>query len=543
MIASMIYNKYLKEETIVKTVHQYTYEILRKNNINIVFGNPGSNELPFLKEFPSDFQYILGLHEGAVVGIADGYAQATGQPAFVNLHSAAGTGNAMGALSNAWNSHTPLIITSGQQNRGMMGVEPLLTNLEATLLPKPLVKWSHEPASAQEVPHSITRAIHISKAEAAGPVYVSIPYDDWDAEVSEENEHLLTKDVINAQCLSNKDLNSIIEKINGAKKVALVLGTDIDRQYANDSAIKFAEKLNVPVWIAPSSPRCPFPTTHSYYQGILPASIAGISTIFAEYDLVLVFGAPVFRYHQYEPGKYLAANTQLISFTCDLNEAARAAMGVSYICDLEDTLDRLSNDVQSKQLPVIPRQKNEFIAVTQTNYVQPERLFDLLNELAPENVVYANESTSTNSILWERLNMVNQGSYYFAAAGGLGFAMPAAVGIQLANQDRRVVAIIGDGSANYSITSLWTAAQYQIPVIFIILKNGTYGALRWFAGVLKADNVPGMDVPNIDFTQIAKGYGVDAYSVKTDDDFINQFNHALKSNKPTLIEVLTADCE
>lgn len=526
----------------MKTVHQYTYDILRKNGITTVFGNPGSNELPFLKNFPSDFQYILGLHEGAVVGIADGYAQATGQPAFVNLHSAAGTGNAMGALSNAWNSHTPLVITSGQQTRAMMGVEALLTNLEATQLPKPLVKWSHEPASAEEVPLTISRAINISKAEAAGPVYVSIPYNDWDIEVDDQNEHLLSKNVVSSQCLSAKDLNGIAKKINSVQKVALVFGTDVDRQYANENAVKLAEVLNAPVWIAPSSPRCPFPTTHPYFQGILPASIGGISNILNDYDLVLVFGAPVFRYHQFEPGEYLGKDTELIAFTCDVHEAARAAMGVGYVCDLNDCLERLTAVVQTKTREVSPRKVPLSAEPSQENYIKPERLFDLINTLAPERTIYTNESTSTTNILWERLSLTEQGSYFFAAAGGLGFGMPAAVGIQLAHPDRRVVAIIGDGSANYSITALWTAAQYKIPVIFIILKNGTYGALRWFADVLKAENVPGMDVPNIDFAQIAQGYGVDAYSVNHDAEFISKFNQALASDKPTLIEVLTGDC-
>lgn len=524
----------------MKTVHQYTYEILRKNNITTVFGNPGSNELPFLKNFPDDFQYILGLHEGTVVGMADGYAQALGQPAFVNLHSAAGTGNAMGALSNAWNSHTPLVITSGQQTRQMMGVEALLTNIEATTLPKPLVKWSHEPASAAEVPHAISRAIHIAKAEAAGPVYLSVPYNDWDVEVDEENQHLFNKTVNSVQCLSEEDLAFINEKIAHADKIALVLGTDLDRQNANEEAIIFAEKLNVPVWVAPSSPRCPFPTTHPNFQGILPASIAGISNIFDEYDLVLVFGAPVFRYHQYEPGKYLSKKTALLSFTCDIHEAARAPMGISFVCDLRNSLNRLNYNLQAKLIKINPRKEVAIAEPSTGGYIKPERLFDLINVLSPENTIYTNESTSTTNILWERLALTGQGSYYFAAAGGLGFAMPAAVGIQLAKPDRRVVAIIGDGSANYSITALWTAAQYKIPVIFIILKNGTYGALRWFAGVLEANNVPGMDVPDIDFTQIAKGYGVDAYSVNSDAGFIETFNRALDSNLPTLIEVVTA---
>ena len=153
------------------SVHTTTYELLRRQGIDTVFGNPGSNELPFLKDFPQDFRYILALQEAVVVGIADGYAQASRKPAFINLHSAAGTGNAMGALSNAWNSHSPLIITAGQQTRAMIGVEALLTNVDATNLPRPLVKWSYEPASAAEVPHAMSRAIHMASMAPRGPVY------------------------------------------------------------------------------------------------------------------------------------------------------------------------------------------------------------------------------------------------------------------------------------------------------------------------------------------------------------------------------------
>ncbi|MEC9482504.1 MAG: thiamine pyrophosphate-binding protein, partial [Halomonas sp.] len=161
------------------TVHSVTYQLLRRQGLNVVFGNPGSNELPFLKDFPEDFQYILGLHEGVVVGMADGYALASGQPVLVNLHAAAGTGNAMGALTNAWYSHSPLVLTAGQQARSMIGVESMLANVDAPSLPRPLVKWSYEPACPEDVPRALSQAIHMANLPARGPVYVSIPHDDW----------------------------------------------------------------------------------------------------------------------------------------------------------------------------------------------------------------------------------------------------------------------------------------------------------------------------------------------------------------------------
>src|SRR6516164_6145916 len=170
-----------EKPALMKTVHQVAYELLRTHGMTTVFGNPGSNELPFLTQFPGDFRYILGLHEGVVLGMADGYAQATGQPVLVNVHSAAGLGNAMGVLVNATISHTPLVVVAGQQTRAMISLEAQLTNVDATQLPRPLVKWSVEPSRPQDVPAALARAIHTAMLPPRGPVFVSVPFDDWAA--------------------------------------------------------------------------------------------------------------------------------------------------------------------------------------------------------------------------------------------------------------------------------------------------------------------------------------------------------------------------
>ena len=170
------------------TIRDATFDVLSSHGMRTVFGNPGSNELLFLKDFPEDFRYILGLHEGVVVAMADGYSQATGEPTMVNLHAAAGTGNAMGVLTNSVYSHSPLVITAGQQVRETVGQEVMLANMDATMLPKPLVKWSGEPLSASDVPRMIAQAIHMATLPAQGPVFVSIPYDDWDRAAG-ENAH------------------------------------------------------------------------------------------------------------------------------------------------------------------------------------------------------------------------------------------------------------------------------------------------------------------------------------------------------------------
>jgi benzoylformate decarboxylase len=310
------------------SVHDMTYDLLRRHGVTTIFGNPGSNELPFLKDFPADFRYFLGLHEGVAMGMADGYAQASGRPALVNLHSAAGTGNGMGALANAWNAHTPLIVTAGQQTRAMVGVEALLTNLDSTQLPRPLVKWSYEPSIAQDVPLAMSRALHMAALPPSGPVYLSVPYDDWAAEADPQSSALLDRRVHAVGSFDGLSLSRVVERLNAAKNPVLVLGPEVDAGRANAHAVRLAEKLHAPVWAAPSAPRCPFPTTHPYFRGLLPAAIKGISAALAGHDLILVVGAPVFRYHEYEPGAYLPEGAELVAVTSDAQEAARAPVTV-----------------------------------------------------------------------------------------------------------------------------------------------------------------------------------------------------------------------
>jgi benzoylformate decarboxylase len=524
---------------IMPSVHDVTYHLLRKQGVTTVFGNPGSNELPFLKDFPADFRYFLGLHEGVAMGMADGYAQATGKPALVNLHSAAGTGNGMGALANAWNSHTPLIVTAGQQTRVMMGVEALLTNLDSTQLPRPLVKWSYEPSIARDVPLAISRALHMAVLPPSGPVYVSVPYDDWAAEADPQSSALLDRQVYAVGSFDGQSLSHVVDRLNAAANPVLVLGPEVDACRANAHAVRLAEKLHAPAWVAPSAPRCPFSTTHPNFRGLLPASIKGISAALSGHDLILVVGAPVFRYHQYEPGEYLPKGAELLAVTSDPQEAARARVGDAIVGNIHATLQALADNVRQAHRPSPAPQPRPAPAEIGSGLLSPEAVFDVIAGTAPRDAIYLNESTSTTDFMWHRLPMQEQGSYYFAAAGGLGFVMPAALGVQLAEPSRRVIAVVGDGSANYSITALWTADRYKIPVIFLILKNGTYGALRWFAEVLKVKGVPELDVLGIDFVSLAKGYGVEGVCAATADALRRALTAALSSRAPTLIEVPT----
>jgi benzoylformate decarboxylase len=521
----------------VKTVHQVTYELLRAHGMTTVFGNPGSNELPFLSQFPSDFRYILGLHEGVVLAMADGYAQASGRPVLVNVHSAAGLGNAMGVLVNATISHTPLVVTAGQQTRAMIALESQLTNVDATELPRPLVKWSAEPPRPQDVPAALARAIHTAMLPPRGPVFVSIPFDDWAAPAEDSAELLLARRVTASGALTAAIVHGLATRLAAARNPVLVVGADVDAPDAYQAAVQLAEASRMPVWIAPSPSRCPFPTRHPLFRGVLPFAIGWLTATLAGHDLILVFGAPVFRYHAYVPGAYLPEGAHLVAVTSDPAEAARAPMGQVIVADAQLALCQLANAVAPSDRPSPAPRRLPEPATDGDAPLSPEAVFDVLNETKPDDAVIVNESTSNTEAFWQRIGLDRPRSFYFPAAGALGFGLPAAVGVQLAEPGRPVIGVIGDGSANYAITGLWSAAHHHVPATFVILRNDEYGVLKWFAGVLKATDLPGMDLPGIDYCSIAQGYGVRAVRIATRDEFAAALRRSVVSGTPSLIEV------
>ncbi|WP_427168346.1 thiamine pyrophosphate-binding protein [Streptomyces sp. C1-1] len=235
------------------------HKFLQRQELTTVFGNPGSNELPFLADLPEGFRYVLGLHEGAVVGMADGYAQATGRPVLVNLHAASGSGNAMSALTNAVASRTPLVVVAGQQVRPAIGPEANLANVDAPSLMKPLVGWAAEPACAQDVPRALAQAVFEAQLQRR-PTYLSVPYDDWAVDADENASAVLDRPVLRAAVPGAEQGRRLADAVAAARRPALVLGGDIDSAGLFDDAVRLAERLGAPVWAAPSLFRLPFPT-------------------------------------------------------------------------------------------------------------------------------------------------------------------------------------------------------------------------------------------------------------------------------------------
>ena len=489
-------------------VREAAYEVLRRHGLDTIFGNPGSNELPFLTGMPDSFRYVLGLHEGAVVGMADGYAQVTRRPVLVNLHSASGTGNAMGALTNAVYARSPLVVTAGQQVRSAIGAEAMLSNVDATQLARPLVGWAAEPSCSGDVPRSLAQAIFEAQLRRR-PTYLSVPYDDWDTEADPDVGWVLDRVVHRLARPGTTHVEALAADLRAARSPALVVGGDLDTDGLFGDVTALAERLDAPTWAAPSMFRLAFPNRHPLFRGVLPAGIAPIADALAGHDLVLVLGAPVFRYHEYRPGERLRAGTRLVQITDDAEAAARAPVGQALVTEPGAVIRALLAAVPGEQSSPVYTMPPEPLC-GKGKGLHPEEVFAALRDTQDQDTSYVVESTSTNAAWWRQMDLRREGSYFFPASGGLGFGIPAAVGVALAQPARPVVGVIGDGSANYGITGLWTAAQLQLPVTYVLLRNGVYGALEWFADVLGTPDVPGTAIPGMDFTKIAEGYGVAA---------------------------------
>lgn len=526
-----------------KTVHEVTYDLLRSLGLTTVFGNPGSTEQTFLQNFPDDFTYVLGLQEASVLAMADGYAQSTGAPALVNLHTAAGTGNAMGSLVAAYRANTPLIVTAGQQTREMSLIDPYLNNPDATLMPLPWVKWSYEPARAEDVPAAFMRAYAVATQPPAGPVFLSIPLDDW-------NKPALGPAAVRTVSTrvqpDEERLRSFAERISRAQRPLLVLGPEVDRSGAWDAGIAFAEKLRAPVRGGPLSDRCSFPEDHALYAGPLPLTIAGVSEALTGHDVVIVIGAQVFRYYPFVAGDYVPEGTEVLQVTADPHLAATAPVGDSLLGDVGIVLDQLRDLVQvpsDRQAPPgLQRPAVGDLSATSAPLL-PGDVYAALSTVKPDDAAVVMESTSTLADLITWWPTRRPGSFFATGSGGIGWGVPAAVGIALGDRargvKRTIVASIGDGSFQYSIQAIWTAAQHKLPIVFVVQRNGEYAVLKSFALLEATPNVPGMDLPDLDIGSLAKGFGCRTATVDGTEDLITEFKAALEADGPTVLVVPT----
>jgi benzoylformate decarboxylase len=514
------------------SVKQATLELLRAFGIRKVFGNPGSTELPFLSDWPEDIDYVLGLQEASVIGMADGYAQATRNAAFVSLHSAAGVGNALGNIYTAHRNQTPMVITAGQQARSILPLQAFLYAERASEFPRPYVKFSVEPARAEDVPAAIARAYYVAMQPPCGPTFVSVPIDDW----THQTQAVAARNVSRELGPDASAMKALAAALSASRHPALVVGPGVDRASAVELMVRVAEKAKAAVWVSPFSARCSFPERHPQFAGFLHASPAQLSDALRSHDLVIVIGAPVFTFHVEGHASIFDGATAIFQITDDPTAAAVAPLGTSIIATMKPALTMLL-DLLGDTGRATPAGRTLPSAPQAAEPIPAEYLLHTLSAAMPDDAALVEEAPSHRPAMQKFMPMRGQDSFYTMASGGLGYGLPASVGVALGRPGIRTVCLIGDGSAMYSIQALWTAAQRQLPLTVVVINNAGYGAMRSFSQVMQVRNVPGLDLPGIDFVQIAKGMGCDAVRVGKSSELAPALVRGLAHDGVSLIEV------
>ena len=515
------------------TVREAVIHLMRGFGCTTLFGNPGSTELPLFRDWPKDFRYVLGLQESVVVAMADGYAQASKNAAFVNLHSAAGTGHALGNLFTAWKNNAPVVVIAGQQARSMLPMDPFLGAKDAAEFPRPYVKFSIEPARAEDVPAAIARAYYTAMTEPMGPVFVSVPVDDWDKACDlVEARQVITRRRPDAAALA-----SLGEALEASTSPAIVVGSDVDRSGGLEGVVALAERFQAPVWVAPRTYRCGFPETHPLFAGFLAPMKPAVSARLKGHDLVVVLGAPAFTYHNEAPGLFIPEGSRLFQVVSDPDQAAYTPEGVSIVGNvgaaIEDLLARPAPPARPKA-----EGRGPLPEIAPATPIPPRYLMQQLRRLRPKDSIIVEEAPTTREPMNDQLPIEQANGFITTGSGGLGYGLPASVGVALAEPGKRVIAVIGDGSSMYGIQALWTAAQSKLPMTVLIVNNGGYLALKHMGEMFQMQDLVGVDVPGIDFVALARSLGCEAAKVESADGLDGALKTALGSAGPFLLEIM-----
>ena len=510
------------------TVREAAFAVFEHFGVDKLFGNPGSTELPMLKALP--FPYVQGLNEAVVVGMADGYARASGKPALVNLHSSAGTGHSLGNLFTAYKNNAPLVITAGQQARSILPHDPFLYAERPTEFPRPFVKWALEPARAEDVPLALIRAFVTALTPPMGPCYVSIPVDDWDRECE-----MPALPEFSLRTAPHPDaLAKIAAMLDGAENPALVIGTGCANSGGWSAAVALAERCGASVWTAPYNARETFPEDHPQFAGFLPAWRDQIRDLLAPHDAILVVGAPVFTYHVEGSGPHWPEHARLMTLSEDPQHLAALPGGTGVLGDIAHGLADLAARVGERHFGGKRHVLKDPEPAMTAAYVLKR-----VAALRPPRAIVVEEAPTARGPEHDTLPIVREGGFYSCASGGLGYSRPGAVGVAMAQGDK-VIAVLGDGAAMYTIQGLFAARAEKANVSFLILNNAAYAALTGFSGEFGMNHVPGCDLTGLDFVKLAEGHGIEARRADTVEGLEGALRWTFAAEGPTLLDIRIA---
>jgi benzoylformate decarboxylase len=523
------------------TVRDAALEVLRRHSLTTLFANPGSTEVPFLVDLPDDLDFVLALHEGSVVGLASGWALARGEPALALLHTTAGLGNAVGALATARVNRAPLVVLVGQQDRRHLANDPFLTGrLEGLAGTYPVSV--EQPVRPQDVPTAIARAWHAAR-DGRGPALVLVPMDDWAAPAAQEP---VSAPIAATAARAAGDVEPIVALLEAARSPVLVAGAGNDSAGGWDALVALAERLACSVWQEPFSARAGFPWDHERFAGHLPPGRAALREALRANDVVLVVGAPLLRQYGYEPGPLLEPGTRAAVISDDPEEVRRSPVDVGLVADPPRAVRLIAERVEPHHRRAAAADdrgattngdRGAAAAHDRAGGLTARHVLVALGERVSPETVVVEEAPSSRDDLLRALPARRPMGFLSAAMGGLGFAVPAAAGLRLADPTRPVVAVVGDGSALYGIHAVWTAARYSAGALYVVLSNGRYAIMDRLAG----GRGPWPGFEDVDPAGLARSLGCPARRIETADELMAALDeivpHLAGRTEPLVLDV------
>jgi len=538
-------------------------DLLKQEGVKVMFGNPGTTELPLMDAFAveNDIRYILGLQEAALMAMADGYAQASGELAVLNLHVAPGLGNAMGMLYDAMKANAPVLVTAGQQDNDYLVTEPVLT-ADLPTLARPFVKWAAEVHRGQDLPLYVHRAVKIALTPPTGPVFLSLPGDILknDADID-----LLEPTRVAPRVRGDADaVAAAAAMLAKAERPVIIAGDAVAQSRAHKELVALAEAIGAPVYVEFIPNTASFPASHPLYRGMMTRTQAGVREVLDKHDLVFSVGGDLFTWSLPSNINPWPAGLPLIHLDTDPWQIGKNYPAqVAILGDPKATLPDITADVGARMsasaksaaatrlksaAETIKKDREAFRAkaramATKTP-VQPLALLEAIGAMLPKDAVVIEEILSSAPGVRSMIDSNDEQSYFGLRGGGIGWGLPAAIGAKIALPDRPVVALVGDGSAMYTVQGLWTAAHYRLPVIWVIFNNLSYRILKQRLVMLRglaeqADKFVGMELtdPAIDFVGLARSLGIEGQRAATVKDATDLIGKALKDGTPMLIDV------
>ncbi|MEX2390130.1 MAG: thiamine pyrophosphate-binding protein [Dehalococcoidia bacterium] len=539
-------------------------EQLLADGTKYIFGNPGTTEQGFmdaLQDYPQ-LEYILSLHEGVATGIADGYARASGHPAFLQLHIMPGLGNAMGMLYNSYRTGTPLVVYAGQHSQRGASQDPILTG-DLVRLAEPITKWAVEAQDAAEVPVLLRRAFKTALEPPRGPVFLSVPTNVMDEEADVE--------IVPANCVDTRVRPSaeVAERIANmlleAKTPLIVAGAGVSISGGQAELVQLAEMTGARVNTSFSA-ELPFPSAHPQYGGLLNVvSAPMLKGQLADADLIFAIGTPVLTllFPLDEPPFPDSAKIVHIDINArEIGKNWRVDIGVMAdprlaLIDIIEALKRLQTPEQrqaaSERAGRVAQSGDQMMQALEmaakskwdASPMTAGRMMSEVGEAMAPGTLLFDESITSGGYLMRYLRFPDTGRHYRTTGGGLGPGMPAPIGIKLARPDRPVISIVGDGAALYTIQSLWTAAHHKIPVTWVIANNRSYRILKLNMLEYLGEGAAGrefvaMDLvdPPLDFAQIAASFGVKGARIEHPDEIGDALREAQASGEPRLLDIV-----